>query len=60
MIAPWAQWFINHNLRYLIYVLFMIFIPTAVIWYLLLEIVPDLTREVSRDFKLIVNAKKTK
>jgi len=57
--APWAQWFIDNNMRYLLYILALAYIPFSLVRYILIEIMPDLLSDIRRDLSLILTAKRT-
>ena len=53
--TKWAQWLVNHNLRFIIYV---IVIP-CILWYFITEF-PNLYGELKRDFKLKATQRKSR
>lgn len=55
----WAQWCINNNLRWLVYVVSFLFVPVTIIVYILFTMVPDILKEISHEFRRIGAAKKT-
>ena len=57
--TPWAQWFINNNLRYLLYVVAALLCPFYTTVYLGREVFPTIGNELARDFRSIASAKKT-
>lgn len=63
----WAQWFINHNMRYLVLAIYLPSIPFAAIWYVSVAAVREaiseageIPRMVNCDIKTILSAKKDK
>lgn len=53
--TKWAQWLVNHNLRFIVYV---IVIP-CILWYFITEF-PNLYGELKRDFKLKATQRKSR
>lgn len=38
----WAQWFIDNNMRYLLYFIATIYLPFAIVAYMAANILPDI------------------
>ena len=56
--AKWAQWFINNNLRWLLYVVAVVYLPFAIVFYIATTVMPDIWHDIKREFKEIARAKK--
>lgn len=53
MITPWAQWLVNNNLRFVLYLIWIIILPTY--WFMYITEAMD---DAGYDFKIIGKIKK--
>lgn len=55
---PYIKWLIDHNLKFLVYVLFLLWTPIAVLLVVIAAVIPDLWKEISSEFISLVRHKK--
>ncbi len=60
MLAPWAQYLVNHNLKVLVYLIALIIYPFSIVWYIVSITLPEIGTEIARDFNSLRAAKKEK
>ena len=63
---PWSQWFVNHNLKFVLYIWLIGITPISVVVYAgvsivltVVEFVPDVIRMVKIDFRRVYDAERT-